>query len=234
MSTKSSNYGLVNLLYEKYTRGCPVSRNQLVEHFIPTCKRIASRYVGLGVDQRDLTQQGVLGVLAAIENYDSKKGASLDTYVARRVFTVVDEYVLLNTHTEHIPLGVMKTMRASYNKKRSNNSFYDDGVDTSNFESQNLHFTTDKQDASSLSVHIDSILDSEDSSLFLEEEDIVGRIKQELSSLNPIDRNIFTEIVFNEKPVSRVAELFDTTAFKANKVVNGLLQRVQESIAIPC
>lgn len=53
---------------------------KLVAENMETVRKCARKYVGYGVDQADLEQEGMMGLLAAIRSYDPSKGASLATW----------------------------------------------------------------------------------------------------------------------------------------------------------
>ena len=61
------------------------SREQLVVHFLPDVRAIAFRYRGLGLPADDLVQEGVLGLLEAIDRYDPQRGLDFDTYARFRI-----------------------------------------------------------------------------------------------------------------------------------------------------
>lgn len=55
-------------------RTSATARAELVERLLPAVRGWARRYVGRGVSQDDLLQDGVVGVLRAVERYDPEKG----------------------------------------------------------------------------------------------------------------------------------------------------------------
>lgn len=57
--------------------------NRLVGEYLGLVQSRASRYVGCGVDFKDLVQEGCLGLLKAIRNWRPDGGASLGTYARR-------------------------------------------------------------------------------------------------------------------------------------------------------
>lgn len=54
--------------------------DQLIERHLPWICRQARRYRTSGLEAEDLVQEGLLGLVAAVEGYDPQKGASFQTY----------------------------------------------------------------------------------------------------------------------------------------------------------
>jgi len=53
----------------------PGARSDLVEELLPMIRRMARRYAGRGITHDDLINDGVLGLLRAVVDYDSRKGS---------------------------------------------------------------------------------------------------------------------------------------------------------------
>ncbi len=75
-------------LAARYSVAEQVDHDQLVEKHLPLVKRVAYHLLGRmpsSVQLEDLVQAGLVGLLEAINNYDSSKGASFETYARIRI-----------------------------------------------------------------------------------------------------------------------------------------------------
>lgn len=76
-------------LWEKYSKTKdPKIKEQLTLRYMPLVKLIAGRmamYFGGNVEYDDLVSYGSLGLLDAIEKYDSQKGVKFETYAYTRI-----------------------------------------------------------------------------------------------------------------------------------------------------
>jgi RNA polymerase sigma factor (sigma-70 family) len=59
--------------------GCARSRDKLARSYQPMVKRIARKYMRAGLDRDDLIQEGTIGFLAGLDNFDPDKGFSVGT-----------------------------------------------------------------------------------------------------------------------------------------------------------
>ncbi|MDX1934331.1 MAG: sigma-70 family RNA polymerase sigma factor [Capsulimonadales bacterium] len=55
-------------------------KSQIAHHYTSLVESVARRFLASGEPQEDLVQEGFLGLLSALENYDSGKGVKFSTY----------------------------------------------------------------------------------------------------------------------------------------------------------
>lgn len=92
-------------------RGDNVARTKLVEEHMGLIRSVAFRYRGLGLPVEDLVQEGAIGLLAAIEDYDTGRGASFSTYAFWRVRAAVTHAVTADGHLVRVPRPVLERCR---------------------------------------------------------------------------------------------------------------------------
>lgn len=66
----------------------PATRNRLVVHYAPLVKYVAGRVAaGLpsSVDRGDLTSEGIIGLMDAIDKFEPDRGVQFQTYAVRRI-----------------------------------------------------------------------------------------------------------------------------------------------------
>lgn len=56
--------------------------DELIKHYTPLVESIASKYNTSPLEQEDLVQEGMIGLLAAIKSYDRSRGAGFRTYAS--------------------------------------------------------------------------------------------------------------------------------------------------------
>jgi len=76
--------------------GCERSRARLVDAYQPMIRRIARRHLRNGLTMDDLAQEGAMGFMAALDNFDPDRGYSVGTlarfHIAARVQLFVSEF----------------------------------------------------------------------------------------------------------------------------------------------
>ncbi len=81
------------------------ARNELVRKYERTVKKIAGKYFVAGGDENDLSQEGMFGLLKAIDGFDLSKdipfSAFAVTCIKRKIVTAIKN----STRQKHIPLN---------------------------------------------------------------------------------------------------------------------------------
>ena len=72
---------------------------------------IAFRYRDLGLPVEDLVQEGAIGLLAAIEVYDSSRGASFSTYAYWHIRAAITHALTAHAHLIRLPRPVLERRR---------------------------------------------------------------------------------------------------------------------------
>lgn len=92
-------------------RGDRVARTTLVEEHMGLVRSIAFRYRELGMPVDDLVQEGAIGLLAAVDDYDSSRGASFSTYAFWRVRAAVTHALTAQGQLLRVPRPVLERRR---------------------------------------------------------------------------------------------------------------------------
>jgi RNA polymerase primary sigma factor len=92
-------------------RGDHVARTRLVEEHMGLVRSVALRYRGLGLPVEDLVQEGAIGLLAAIDEYDPRRGTSFSTYAFWRVRAAVTHALTAHGHVVRLPRPVLEHRR---------------------------------------------------------------------------------------------------------------------------
>lgn len=67
----------------RMAQGDEEARNALIEHNLRLVAHITKKFEGSGEDMDDLISIGTIGLIKAINTYDTNKGTRLATYAAR-------------------------------------------------------------------------------------------------------------------------------------------------------
>lgn len=92
-------------------RGDHLARTKLVEEHMGLVRSIAFRYRDLGLPTEDLVQEGAIGLLSAIDDYDSSRGASFSTYAFWRARAAVTHAVTSHGQLLRLPRPVLERRR---------------------------------------------------------------------------------------------------------------------------
>lgn len=69
--------------FRKMREGDMLAREKLIKHNLRLVAHIVKKYYASGVDQDDLISIGTIGLIKAIDSFDSKNGAKFATYAAK-------------------------------------------------------------------------------------------------------------------------------------------------------
>lgn len=77
---------------EKYESGDESAKKVLIERNLRLVAHIAKKYVNSSAEQEDIISIGTIGLIKAVNSYNSKKGVRLGTYAAR----CIENEILMN------------------------------------------------------------------------------------------------------------------------------------------
>jgi len=100
-------------------RGDRVARGALVDEHMGLVRAIAFRYRGMGLPVEDLTQEGAIGLLAAIDDYDSGRGTSFSTHAFWRIRGAVTHALTARGSLVRVPRPVLDRRRQVLDAERA-------------------------------------------------------------------------------------------------------------------
>ena len=90
-------------LLEAYRAGDEQARDRLVERYMPLVRSLASRYAGRGEPLEDLVQVGSIGLVLAIERFDTERGVQFTTYAVPTIVGEIQRHFRDRAWALHVP-----------------------------------------------------------------------------------------------------------------------------------
>ncbi len=97
-------------LARRVEQGDPTARETLVNSNIRLVASVARRYMGRGLPLEDMIQEGVVGLLRAIDKYDYLRGYRFSTYATHWIRQAISRAVANNARTIRLPAHVVDAM----------------------------------------------------------------------------------------------------------------------------
>lgn len=92
-------------------RGDRVARTRLVEDHMGLVRWVALRYRNRGLPPEDLVQEGAIGLLTAIDEFDPSRGAAFSTYAFWRIRAAITHALTARGQLIRVPRTVIEPAR---------------------------------------------------------------------------------------------------------------------------
>jgi RNA polymerase sigma-B factor len=102
MTTMSTDLDFTRHL-EAYRDGDLEARDRLVTRYLPLVRSLAARYAGRGEPLEDLVQVGSIGLLLAIERFDTERGVQFTTYAVPTIVGEIQRHFRDRAWALHVP-----------------------------------------------------------------------------------------------------------------------------------
>jgi RNA polymerase nonessential primary-like sigma factor len=108
---QASASGHSRRLAARARRGDRAARAALVDEHMGLVRSIALRYRDLGLPTDDLVQEGAIGLLTAIDEYDPERGTSFSTYAYWRIRAAITHALTARSSLVRVPRPVRERRR---------------------------------------------------------------------------------------------------------------------------
>jgi RNA polymerase sigma-B factor len=88
------------------------SRDRLIEQHLPLVRALARRYVRAGEPLDDLVQAGAIGLINAVDRFDSARGGALEAYAVPSILGEIRRHLRDRCDTVRLPRRVQEQRRA--------------------------------------------------------------------------------------------------------------------------
>lgn len=90
-------------LIDAYRAGDEKARDELVQRYLPLVRSLAGRYSGRGEPHEDLVQAGSIGLLLAIERFDTSRDVQFTTYAVPTIVGEIQRHFRDRSWALHVP-----------------------------------------------------------------------------------------------------------------------------------
>ena len=99
-----------SLCLQRIAQGDPEARNRLIEHNLRLVAHISKKFDSVSDDKEDIISIGTIGLIKAINTFDSSKGTKLATYAAR----CIENEILMHLRATKKNKGEVSLYAVSY------------------------------------------------------------------------------------------------------------------------
>ncbi len=248
-SMKNNNYGLLSHsetmeLVKKAQQGDENAQDLLVNHNLGLVKSVLRRFANRGHEPEDLYQLGCIGLLKAIQKFDTNYDVKFSTYAVPMIIGEIKRFlrddgiikVSRSLKQTAMKVNIAKEKLAKELGREPNIQEIADEICVdkedivlaldSNIQPDYLYDIIHQNDGSPIHL-IDRVMTSED-----EDVEVIDKItlKQILSQLKPRDRQIIIMRYFKDKTQTEIANMLGISQVQVSRIEKRVLQDMKDML----
>lgn len=243
---KRSTYGYEeNLeLVEKARKGDKNALNKLVEINLPLVSAITKKFLNRGYEYEDIYQIGCMGLIKAVNNFDSSYGVKFSTYAVPMIMGEIKRFIRDDGMIK-VSRSVKTTARKLHYDKEAlvkelnREPTLDELANYSGIEKEEIIFATES--ANSMQYLYDTIHQQDGAPIMLidrlsdnyeENSDLVNRLalKEVIGNLDIKSRQIITLRYFKDKTQVEVAKMLGISQVQVSRIEKKVLKIMKEKL----
>ena len=213
------------------------AKEKLIEHNMPLIKSIVKRYRGKKIEYDDLIQLGALGIIKAINNFNTEYDVHFSTYAVPMITGEIKRYIRDD--------GAIKVSRAVKSLNSKIMAYIEEYKNLNEKEPQISEiakkFEIDEQevifimDSNKFPLSLYDKFDDDGQPLidrivsYDEQEDIVDNmmLKEIISTLPEREKKIIILRYFRDKTQSEIAELMGVSQVQISRIESKVLEKIK-------
>lgn len=228
-------------LIQKAQQGDENAKTMLLEHNMPLIKSIIKRYKGRQIEYDDLIQLGSLGLIKAVNNFNTDFNVRFSTYAVPMIAGEIKRFIRDD--------GSIKVSRAMKSQAGKINAFIDEYkakyskeppveliAETFDMDAQEVVFTMDsskfplslyeKYDDENGQSLMDRIVSQDD------QEDMLDKmmIKDSIDMLNDREKKIIILRYFRDKTQSEIAQILGVSQVQVSRLESKIIEKIKKAI----
>ena len=232
---------------------CLVSAQKLIMSQLKTVLHLASKYSGYGLPMEDLVQEGNIGVMKAVKNFDTKYKVRLYTYSKIWITSEIQSYILKNwkivkiattKNLKKLFFNFKSIQREMINLGLPKNEFIKNislKLDVSEKEAREMqsYFSTEDFSFNSPSDSDDEHFDiptfetpESDYQNKYDSEVFSNKLKEGIKTLNPNQKKVLELRYYSEdKPTHKdISKILHVSSERVRQIENEALKKLQQTI----
>lgn len=240
----------VELATNLKNNNCIVSAQKLVISQLKTVLYVSNKYKGYGIPQEDLVQEGNIGLMKAVKNFDLTHKVRLYTYALLWIKAEIQSYILKNwkivkiattqnlkklffnfrgTQKELIDLGVSKQELIQTLAKKLNVSEEEARNIQNYFSSEDFSINQEMSDETNFDIPDYNTPELE----YQEKHDTLfyeSKIKDSLEKLNPNQRKVIELRYYNEGKYTHkeISKILNVSSERVRQIENEALGKLKK------
>lgn len=229
-------------LIKKAQQGDERAKEDLIVHNMPLIKSIAARYRGNMTEYEDLIQLGSLGLVKAVNNFNSDYNVRFSTYAVPMIAGEIKRFL-----RDDGAIKVSRAMKALSAKIKQETDAYrqehgaapdiDYLAEKLKVQPQDIVFAMDsskypvslyeKYDDDGSQCVMDRVPDKQDS------ESVIDRIvlKEVIAALPEREKKVLALRYFKDKTQSEIAEIMGVSQVQISRIENKIIQTLKKAFA---